>query len=77
MTIKDLKEFIKELPDNMEIIKTEMSDFQELELGDLSILRAIPKQEPRYANLNRGFIMRYHPSDNIEGSKLYLHFAGN
>jgi len=72
MTIKDLKDFIKDLPDGIEIIKQRYSDYDFVSPSCFEIVEAID---------NDGlWLMRSHKTMSEENklkAKKYLFFAGN
>ncbi len=71
-TVKDLKEMIKDLPDDMELIETRCSDYQEMNKDNWAVVKGVDQWGQ--------WIMRSHPTmseNNKEREKLYLHYAGN
>ena len=71
MNILELKEMIKDYPDDMEILNDRCSDYSVVELGDWSIVLAVPKG---------CYVMRSHQTmsdENKSKQKRYLHLLGN
>ena len=71
MTIRELREMLKQYPDDMELIVDRFSDYDLIKESDWSVVRAVPT--------NYGF-MRSHPSmsdENKSKEKEYLHLEGN
>jgi hypothetical protein len=67
MNIKDLKEIIKDLPDDMEVIQMVYSDFHHLEKKEFTLVKAVAT--------SNGWLMRSHPtmSDSTKkAEKTYL-----
>lgn len=73
MTVKDLKELIAGLPDDMEVIYDECSDYSLMYVDQVSVEKAVLKY-------STGYVMRSHSTMSDENKALekeYLHFPGN
>lgn len=71
LTVKQLKEIIADLPDDMEVIYDCCSDYEAMNPEDVKLVSAVPKG---------GWHMRSHPTmseDNKSKQQQYLHFPGN
>lgn len=72
MNVKDLKEMLKEYPDDMEIITDRCSDYSIVKIDEWSIVKGVQK--------NTDWVMRSHPTMSEENKALeksYLHLEGN
>ena len=71
MNVGELKEMLKQYPDDMEILNERYSDYDIVKLDEWSIVKAVPKGN---------YVMRSHPtmSDECKAKeKEYLHLYGN
>ncbi|URC15379.1 hypothetical protein JLT2_11 [Paraglaciecola Antarctic JLT virus 2] len=71
MNIKDLKELIKDLPDDMELLTDRMSDYDTIEADEWGIIKAVPQGQ---------YVMKSHPTmseENKAKEKEYFHLEGN
>ena len=84
MTIKELKEFLEQFPEDMEILETRYSDFISMKVESWGKIKAIDVRN------NRGYIMHYPSYDwrlkdpkykaeieSVGKVKEYVHFIGN
>ena len=71
MTVKELKEMIKDLPDDMEILNDRYSDYDDVCRDEWQVVGAVNKN---------GYYMRSHKTmsdENKASEKQYLHLSGN
>lgn len=71
MTVGDLKELIKDCPDDMQIVYRCYSDLAILEQEEVEQIQAVPRD---------GWCMRTHPTmseENKAATRTYLLFPGN
>jgi len=74
LTIKDLKNFIKDLPDDMEIVVERHSDYALLETYEISLIKAVPDKNPLV-----DWVMTSHPTmsqENKARERTYLKIGG-
>ena len=84
MTVKELMNYLKLFPADMEIVETRYSDLDLMEIEDWSLVKAIDTKN------KRGYITYYPENDwrltdsnykkqieSIGQVKTYLHFKGN
>lgn len=72
MNVKDLKEILKDLPDDMEILETRYSDYGLMAKDSWSVVNAVP--------CSGDWFMREHETmseENKANKKPYLHYEGN
>ena len=70
LTIKALKEFIKDLPDDMEVITDRHSDYCLLENDQMFLVKAVPDKNPLI-----DWVMTPHPTmsqERKDREKTYL-----
>lgn len=83
MTVKELKDFLKDYPDDMEILETRCSDYGPMEIDDWEIVEARRMVGGRYGWYQRKYengtlSNNYYKSKTpISEFKKYLHFKGN
>lgn len=71
MNVGELKKMLEQYPDSMEILNDRCSDYDLVEIGDWSVVRAVPRGH---------YTMRSHPTMSEENKSLekeYLHLRGN
>jgi hypothetical protein len=84
MTVKELRDYLAQFPDDLEIIETRCSDWGDMELRDWGVVRGIDVRN------RRGYVMRYPENDSrlenphykaqiesVGPVREFLHFAGN
>ena len=72
MNVKELKEILKDLPDDMEVIQTRHSDYCTMDKSDFNFVQAVDS--------GSGWLMQSHPtmtSENKAKEKTYFHIDGN
>lgn len=72
MTVGDLKKMLEQYPDDMEIVNTRCSDYDNITEDEWGVVKGVPNES--------GWIMRSHPTmsaNNKANEKEYLHLAGN
>ncbi len=72
MNVKELKEILKDLPDEMEVIQTRYSDYCHCDKYNFSTVKAVDSAS--------GWLMRSHPTmtdENKAKEKTYFHIDGN
>lgn len=71
MNVGDLKEMLKQYPDDMEILNGRYSDYSLIKEDEWSVVRGVKKEE---------WVMRSHPrmsDENKANEKEYLYLEGN
>ena len=72
MNVKELKEILKKLPEDMEVIQTRCSDYATMTKDDFYLVKAVDS--------GGGWLMRSHPTmtdENKAKEKTYFHIDGN
>ncbi len=71
MKVKELREFLKDFPDEYEVLNERYSDMSIIKEDDFSLVAGVSKGD---------WVMRYHPTmskENKANSKEYLLLRGN
>ena len=74
LTIKSLKDFIKDLPDDMGVVVERHSDYALLESYEIALIEAVPDENPLV-----DWVMSSHPTMSQERKareKTYLKIGG-
>ena len=74
MTVKELREYLAQFPDDMEVLETRCSDLGPMDLDSWNTTEGIQQVSGKY-----GWVQRVNQltDENRAKVKLYLHFAGN
>lgn len=71
MNVGELKKMLEKYPDDMEILNSRFSDYDTVDVGEWSVVKAVPQGS---------YVMRSHPtmsSVNKAKEREYLHLSGN
>lgn len=74
MTVKDLREFLANFPDDVEVLQTRCSDLGPMSLDEWGPIQGIQQVSGRYGWVQRADMMT---DENRARVRTYLHFAGN
>lgn len=74
MTVKELREFLAQFPDDMQVLETRNSDLGPMELSDWGLIKGIERVSGSYGWVQRLNRMTPERRDLV---REYLHFAGN
>ena len=82
MNVRDLKEFLNQYPDDMELLNERYSDYQIIEVDDFSVVHGVEVDDFSVVHgvEKDGWVMKSHPTMSVENKmaeKSYLLLRGN
>ena len=74
MTVKELRDYLQQFPDDMQVLETRMSDLGPMDIANWGTIDGIEKVSGSF-----GWVQRVHQlsAENRALLKTYLHFAGH
>ena len=74
MTVKELRDYLGQFPDDMQVLETRCSDLGPMDLNDWGTIQGIEQVSGKL-----GWVQRVHQltDENRAKVKTYLHFEGN